>query len=125
MPRSALPYARAWNIALRTSHIGTSGILLGGHVLDVPRERLVVWLLLTIASGVCLTAIEAYPHGRWFHEVRGILVWGKLILLGLAAWQWSYRVPILAVVVVMASVGSHLPRRFRHYSPVYRCAAND
>ena len=29
---------------------------------------------------------------------------------------WPYRVAILAAVIILASVGSHMPARFRYYS---------
>jgi hypothetical protein len=41
-------------------------------------------------------------------------------LLCLIPWLWQYRVPILVAVIVIASVGSHMPRRFRHYSLLHR-----
>jgi hypothetical protein len=34
--------------------------------------------------------------------------------------MWEQRVPLLLAVVVLASVGSHAPRRVRHYSLWYR-----
>jgi hypothetical protein len=33
---------------------------------------------------------------------------------------WDYRLPILLAVVVIASVGSHMPARFRYYSVLQR-----
>ena len=115
-----LPYARAWSIALRTAHIGVTGILFGGHVFDEPAERLLIWLWLTIATGVGLIVIEAYPHCRWFYQGRGVMVLVKLVLLGIIPLLWNYRVAILVVVIVIASVGSHMPGRFRYYSLLHR-----
>ncbi len=115
-----LPYARAWNIGLRTAHIAVSGSLVGGHVFDVPRERLLPWLYATIITGGALVFIEAFPRWRWCYQGRGLCVWVKLILLSLIPWFWEYRVPILFVVVVIASVGSHMPGRFRYYSVIHR-----
>jgi hypothetical protein len=112
--------ARAWNIAFRTAHIGVTGILLGGHVFDVDPARLRVWLCLVIATGVCLSAIEAYPSLRWLHEGRGALVLAKVALLLVVALLWEHRVYLLAAVVVIGSVGSHMPARFRYYSVLYR-----
>jgi hypothetical protein len=40
----------------------------------------------------------------------------KLLLLASIPWLWDYRVSILAVVVVIASAGSHMPARFRYFS---------
>ena len=55
---------RAWNIAFRTAHLGVGGVLVGGHVFDIERERLELWLYLTIVTGLILTVIEAYPRIR-------------------------------------------------------------
>ena len=115
-----IPYARAWNIAFRTAHIGVSSVLVGGHVFDVPRDRLLPWLYATIITGLVLVLIEAFPRLVWFCQGRGLFVIAKLILLGLIPWMWAYRVPILFVVVIIASVGAHMPGRFRYYSVIHR-----
>jgi hypothetical protein len=114
--RRAIPHARAWNIALRTAHIAAFGVLLGGHVFGVAPERLLPWLWGAIGSGALLLAVEAYPDWRWWSEGRGVVVLSKLALLLLIPWFWSYRVIILSAVLVIGSVGAHMPRRFRHYS---------
>ncbi|HJN11803.1 MAG TPA: hypothetical protein QF564_24170 [Pirellulaceae bacterium] len=115
-----LPYARAWNMAFRTIHIGVTGILFGGHVFDVAAERLLIWLYLSIATGIGLIVIEAYPSCRWFYQGRGVAVLFKLVLLGIVPLLWDYRVAILSAVIVIASVGSHMPGRFRYYSLLHR-----
>ena len=43
----------------------------------------------------------------------------KLVLVAAVPWFWDYRLPILLVVVALASVGSHMPARFRYYSVLY------
>lgn len=108
-------------MALRTAHIGVTSVLFGGHVFDIPRNELLLWLYLTIATGGILAAIEAYPRWRWFYQGRGVAVIGKLLLLCfvLIPWVWDYRVPILVAVIVIASVGSHMPARYRYYSFVH------
>jgi hypothetical protein len=120
-----LPRARAWNIAFRTAHIGVTGILFGGHIFDVAPERLHTWLYLSIASGLGLAAIEAYPKPRWLYQGRGALVLAKLGLLFAINALWEVRVYLLAVVVVIASVGSHMPARFRYYSLLHRRVLDD
>ncbi|MDP6553077.1 MAG: hypothetical protein QGG71_00330 [Pirellulaceae bacterium] len=115
-----LPYARAWNMAFRTIHIGVTGILFGGHVFDVAAERLLIWLYLSIATGIGLIVIEAYPSCRWFYQGRGVAVLLKLVLLGIVPLLWDYRVAILSAVIIIASVGSHMPGRFRYYSLLHR-----
>jgi hypothetical protein len=44
----------------------------------------------------------------------------KLALLCLVPFVWDLRLPILLAAVALASVESHMPARFRHYSFVYR-----
>jgi hypothetical protein len=105
---------------VRTAHIVVAGALFGGHVFEIEPERLHVWLYATLASGGILLALEAYPHLSWCYEVRGLCVLGKMLLLCLIPWLWDARVPILVVVFVIASVGSHMPRRFRHFSILHR-----
>jgi hypothetical protein len=116
---------RALNIALRTAHIGAMGILLGGHAFDITPERLKVSLWLTIGTGVALAAIEAGPRLLWFHQGRGLMTMAKLALICAVPLAWDYRLPILLAVVVVGSVGSHMPGRYRHYSVVYRQVIHD
>jgi hypothetical protein len=112
---------RALNIAWRTAHIGVASVLVGGHVFEIAADRLHFWLYLTIASGAVLIVLEAYPQTRWFHEGRGVLAMTKLLLLCLIPWFWPHRVWLLAAVIVLASVGSHMPARFRYHSLWYGC----
>ena len=108
---------RAWNIVWRTIHIAVSGVLVGGHVFSVPPERLTPILLLVVATGLVLMAIEAWPFRMaWLFEGRALMVFAKLAVLALIPFAWPQRVPLLFVVIAIASVGSHMPGRFRYYS---------
>jgi hypothetical protein len=111
---------RALNIALRTAHIAAMGILLGGHAFDISPERLKISLWLTIGTGVALAAVEIGPRLLWFHQGRGIMTMVKLALLCTIPAFWDHRLPILLAVVVLGSVGSHMPARYRYYSILYR-----
>jgi hypothetical protein len=53
-------------------------------------------------------------------EGWGLIILAKLGLLCLIPFAWSYRVPLLLTVVALASIGSPMPARFRHYSFYYR-----
>ncbi|MGD2123459.1 MAG: hypothetical protein PVJ76_17025 [Gemmatimonadota bacterium] len=116
---------RALNIALRTAHIGAMAFLLGGHAFDVSPERLQVSLWATIGTGVALGGVESGLRLLWLHQGRGLMTLGKLALLCLVPLAWDYRIPILLLVVVVASVGSHMSGRFRYYSIVYRRVIHD
>ena len=124
-PPRRVPCERGINIALRTAHLMTFGILLGGHVFDVAPERLILSLYLTIASGAGLIALELYRSCRWVYLLKGVLVSLKLVLLIAAGVWWDQRVVLLLLVVLLGSVGSHLPARLRYYSVVHRRVLSD
>lgn len=112
-----LPYGRAWNIGARTAHIAAMAVLVGGHAYDVPAAHLYPALWATIGTGALLTGIEAFSLGfGWVAQGRGLMVVGKLSLLLAIPFAWPARLPILLLVIALASVGSHMPARFRYAS---------
>ena len=113
---TALTPSRAWNILLRTAHIAVTGMLLGGHFFGISAGRLLPLLYIAILTGAALGIAEVYPNWRGLFEVRSLVIASKLLLLCLVPLIWNYRVGILIIVLVMASAGSHMPRRIRHYS---------
>ena len=116
-----LPGARAWSIAFRTLHLAAFGMLLGGHTFGVDAEKLLPSLWLTILSGIGLIALEVCAAGLyWLFLGKGIMVLVKLGLLLLVPIFWEQRLALLLLVVVIASVGSHMPARFRHYCVLHR-----
>jgi hypothetical protein len=119
-PPRSLPYARAISIAFRTLHITAIGILLGGHVFAMPASRLLIWLFLSITSGAGLISIELYSSCKWLYQGKGVLVMLKLLLISAVAVFWEQRVWLLLAALVVGSVGSHMPGRFRYYSFVHR-----
>jgi hypothetical protein len=118
--RRHLPYSRWWNIAARTVHLAATGILLGAHVFGVPADGLYSLLWTAIATGVVMILVEVYPSAHWTHQVCALFVYAKLALLCVIPWMWEYRAPMLLAVLALASVGSHAPRKLRHYSVWYR-----
>jgi hypothetical protein len=109
-----IPRHRALGLALRTAHLMTFGALLGGHFFNVDSARLMPFLLATIASGVALVALELASTCAWLFMGKGLAVLLKLAVLLMVPLFWDYRVPLLLLVVAVASVGSHMPSRFRH-----------
>jgi hypothetical protein len=63
-----------------------------------------------------MMGLELASTCSWLFMGKGIAVLVKLVLLALVPVFWAHRVPILVVVVIVASVGAHMPSRFRHYS---------
>ncbi|MCI0484490.1 MAG: hypothetical protein L0Y78_07895 [candidate division NC10 bacterium] len=113
--------SRVISIALRTLHLAAFGMLLGGHAFALDPDRLIPYLWLTIGSGLGLIALEIYAVGfYWLILGKGIMVLVKLAVLLLIPFFWEARVVLLLLVVGIASVGSHMPARYRHYSLLHR-----
>ena len=120
----SIPHARALNILFRTGHLLTFAILVGGHVVGAPLEQL-RWLLYgTILSCAGMGALDLYMTPALFFEGRGVFLILNLGLLCLVPIFWNHRVAILVAVVVIASIGSHMPGKYRHYSFLYRKVVN-
>ena len=112
---------RGLSIALRTLHLASFGILLGGHAFAIESNQLLPALYLTIASGAGLIALEVYIIGLyWLFLGKGVMVFLKLAMLLAVPFFWDHRLLLLLLVVVIASVGSHMPARYRHYSFLHR-----
>ena len=113
--------SRVMSIALRTLHLAAFGMLLGGHAFALDGDRLIPYLWVTIVSGLGLIALEIYAVGLyWVFLGKGIMVLVKLALLLVIPFFWEARVALLLLVMGIASVGSHMPARYRHYSLLHR-----
>lgn len=121
-PRKVWGY-RAISIGLRSLHIFGFGILLG-LALDDPR-RTPAWAhVVAGGSGALLLLLECSCSAAYLVQGAGLLTIGKLAFLYAA-----YRLPgatiwLLAAVVLIGSIASHMPRRMRHWSPIPACDIN-
>jgi len=107
---------RAIRTTLRTAHLLASGILYGGHVYNLPPERLWPALLATITTGGVFMAVEMYRLPLWLVQLRGIAALVKIALVAAVPLCWSFRVWLLTAAVIIGSVASHMPGRYRYYS---------
>jgi len=119
-PRSSIPYARLYKTTLRTAHLMAISVLVGGHAFNAPVSALRPLLYVAVATGLGMIFLEAYPSLNFLFEGWGLLLFAKLALLCWIPFAWKQRLPILLTVVAIASIGSHMPARFRHYSLLYR-----
>lgn len=113
------------NIGFRTLHLLFIGLLLGGHFFGVDPERLKPFLYGSIASGAGLIAVEVYPTCHWLFMGSGLSVILKLVILCLVPFFWEQRVYLLIAVLVIASIASHMPGWFKHYSLLERRVIRD
>jgi len=109
--------AMRWlGIAARTGHIGAAAVLFGGLLLTTPFARLAPWHHLTIATGGFLLLLEWRHDPRWPHRGKGLLALLHLGLCVLIHWTPALTAPLLWLILISGSVGSHMPRKFRHWS---------
>jgi hypothetical protein len=110
---------RVYKLLARTVHLIAIAGLVGGHMFGAPLAPLRLLLYLSIITGVAMCGLEAYPNRHFFYEGWALLLWLKLVVLTLVTVFWNARRPILIVVLVIASVGSHMPRALRHWRPFH------
>jgi len=103
-------------IAARTSHIGVMAVLFGGSLLLVPFVRLSPWHHLTIATGCILVALEYLHDSRWPHRGKGLLALVHIVLCLLIHFLPALTIPLLWLILISGCIGSHMPRRLRHWS---------
>jgi hypothetical protein len=115
-PERRLPGERWLRMALRTLHIASMAVLVGGHVFDVPAPELRLALGWTVTSGVLLVLLEVHGTLDWLFQVRGLATVLKVALASSVGMLWEQRVPILMAVLAIGSLSSHAPSRIRHHS---------
>jgi hypothetical protein len=119
-PPRRLPGERAWKVLARTVHIAAMGLVLGGVAFAAPHGALFVPIALTIASGLLLLGLDLWKGGGYLTQGNGAAVVLKLALLGLGQLFPGVRLEWYLAATAVASVGSHMPRSWRHWSFVHR-----
>jgi hypothetical protein len=112
--------ARAWQIGARTVHIAAMALVVGGVACGLPGRELVAPIALTVASGLALLGIDLWGTCATLAEGRGIALMAKLALLGVGVLLASVRLEAHLAAIAVASVGSHMPKTWRHWSCVGR-----
>ena len=116
MPNPYSPGARAIALVLRTAHVLTMAVFVGGVFAATPDASIRVWRLLAFATGAALLASEL-SHGRqWIYQGRGVVALahvGVLALLGVGGVDDRY---VCVAALVIGSIGSHMPRSLRKWS---------
>jgi hypothetical protein len=107
------------DIAVRTGHIGVASVFFGGCIWLVPYVRLSFWHHLVIATGCVLLLLEWLHDRHWLHRGKGLLGLLHTCLGLLIHLKPGLTVPLLWIILVTGCIGSHMPRRFRHWSILY------
>jgi hypothetical protein len=111
---------RAWQIGARTVHIAAMALVVGGVAGGLPGRELAAPIALTVASGLMLLGIDLWGTCATLVEGRGIALLAKLALLGAGLLVAPVRLEAHLAAIAVASIGSHMPRTWRHWSFVPR-----
>jgi hypothetical protein len=109
-------WSRLAQVVLRSVHIAAMGLVLGGIYLGGGFGQLRGALLLTAASGLLLAAVDLAKGPGFLLQGSGVALLLKLALLGLGNVGSGARLEWYLAATVVASIGSHMPGAWRHFS---------
>jgi hypothetical protein len=110
---------RAIGIALRTAHLGTVALLVGG-AFALPGSHRPLWGVLVLATGLGLLVSEASHSRHWIYQGRGLLTLAHVAVLGAIPLAPRLAPAALLLALAIGSVGSHLPGSLRKWSLRHR-----
>jgi hypothetical protein len=114
-----IPGARWLRTSLRTLHLIAVGALYGGHLYAVDVNRLQSALLSVLLTGGLLICFEVWQSRVWLVQVRGVATFLKLGLLAAIGLTPDLTVALLTLAMLIGSISSHMPGRWRHYSVLH------
>ncbi len=110
------PWARSVQLVLRSLHIAAMALVVGGLPFGAGYQQLRGPILATLLSGILLFAIDLARDLGMLLQGSGVAVLLKLGLLGMGFLQPAARLPWYLAATLVASVGSHMPGAWRHFS---------
>jgi hypothetical protein len=109
-------YQRAIEVGLRTIHIVSMGLVLGGIGMGGTHDTLLVPVAATVTSGVFLL----WTSVRWgcltLRQGAGWALLLKLGFLGMGNLFPGARLAWYVAATAVTSIGSHMPSAWRHFS---------
>lgn len=99
---------------LRAIHlVGVVG-LGAGVIGDIPEARWMAFGLMALLSGLAILALDSWSRPGYFREYVGLVMAGKLLLLGmLLAWP-AQRAVLFWLILVLSVLFAHAPASLRH-----------
>jgi hypothetical protein len=114
-----IPGARWLRTSLRTLHLIAVGALYGGYVYAVDFSRLRPALFSVLVTGVLLVCFEVWQARIWLVQIRGLATFLKLGLLAGIGIATDRAVLFLTLAIVIGSISSHMPSRWRYHSVLH------
>ena len=112
---------KRWSkISLRTLHLLALAGVGGGILFGIEKDLWVNYWWLAIASGALMMLMDIISNPVWLIQVRGVIIFVKLILLASLGLYPQWDSFILAVIIIISAVISHAPGKLRYYSIYHR-----
>ena len=112
---------KRWSkISLRTLHLLALAGVGGGILFGIQEDLWVNYWWLAMVSGILMMMMDVISSPIWLIQVRGVVIYVKLILLACLGIYPEWDNIILAVIIIISGVVSHAPGKLRYYSIYHR-----
>jgi len=102
------------SLLVRALHQVGAAVFLAAYLLDAVPGPPLVYLAISLASGMVLFFTEWLRHRQLYRELSGLTSMVKVLLLG-AAWHgFLPGQPTVLLAFVIASLMAHAPKHVRH-----------
>ena len=106
-------------ISIRTLHLISMGLLVGGVARGAAPADLQWEVWSTLLTGLAFVAVELYGSCIWLFQLKGWAVIVKMLLLASVLAAPHSALPLLIVAIVIGGISSHMPGKYRYYSPLH------
>ncbi|MDR1840740.1 MAG: hypothetical protein LBQ86_02320 [Holophagales bacterium] len=114
------------SVLLRSVHVSAMGVVLGGVFLRAEHDALAVAIWTTLLSGCLMMLTDLCKSPRLLLQGNGLAVILKLALLATGFFLLpEQRFVWYLAATLVASIGSHMPGRLRHYDILKKCDDNN
>lgn len=103
-------------ISLRTLHLLAVAGVGGGILFGIDKDLWVNYWWLAMVSGSLMMIIDIVSNPVWVIQIRGLVMYLKLILLAFLGSNPSLDVLLLIVIIIISGIISHAPGDLRYYS---------
>jgi hypothetical protein len=112
---------KRWSkISLRTLHLLSVAGVGGGVLFALDKALWVNYWWLALVSGVLLMLIDVIANPVWLIQIRGLVIYVKVIALALMSGHAVWDPILLIIIIIISAVVSHAPGNVRYYSLYHR-----
>ncbi|MDH3903529.1 MAG: hypothetical protein OEU84_09620 [Xanthomonadales bacterium] len=107
-------------ISLRTLHLLAVAGVGGGILFGLEKDLWLSYWWLALVSGVLMMLIDIASNPVWLVQVRGLVIYLKLILLAFIGSNASLDGFLLVLIIIISGIISHAPGQLRYYSVYHK-----